>query len=210
MARCHRLRFVNLAQSIWYGNMKIAAIGDSITYGFPYSSSASWLDIAARHFGLEYLNRGVNGDTTSQMMRRFIRDVSHYHPTHVIVMGGTNDVFESVSTKEIMDNIVRILALARDDGMNPILGLPIPCSDLWAEKQLSEYRSELRTIALAQSIHVIDFYSAMAGEGGLGIKSCLYCDGVHPNEAGYEVMTAVAIEFMERSLMMHKKDVDLK
>lgn len=190
--------------------MKLAAIGDSITYGFPYSPSASWLDIAARHFGLEYLNRGVNGDTTRQMVRRFSRDVSYYQPTHVIVMGGTNDVFESVSTKEIINNIVSIIASSRDNGITPILGLPIPCSDLWAEKQLSEYRAGLRTIALAQSIHIIDFYSAMAGEGGLGIKSCLYCDGVHPNEAGYKVMAAVAIEFIERSLMMYKKDMDLK
>lgn len=190
--------------------MKIAAIGDSITYGFPYSPCASWLDIAARHFGLEYLNCGVNGDTTSQMMQRFIRDVSYYHPTHVIVMGGTNDVFESVSTKDILDNIVRIIASSRDNGITPILGLPIPCSDLWAEEQLSEYRDQLRTIAYAQFIDVIDFYSAMAGEGGLGSKDCLYCDGVHPNKAGYEVMAAVAIEFMERSLMMHKKDAELK
>jgi len=190
--------------------VKLAAIGDSITYGFPYSPASSWLNITARQFGLEYFNKGINGDTTAGMVRRFTRDVCRCQPSHVIIMGGTNDVFEETEIKEIMNNITAMAALALENDIVPIIGLPIPCNDLHIENQLIEYRAEIREYAQAHAIEIIDFHAALVGEDGLQIKAGLHCDGVHPNEEGYRLMAAVAIHFMENRLMVHKRDVDLK
>lgn len=184
--------------------MKIIAIGDSITYGFPYSPSASWLDIAAQYCGIEYRNCGINGDTTGQMLQRFSRDVCRLQPSHVIIMGGTNDVFEALCSKEIVDHTVKMSALARENRIIPVLGLPIPCNESEAERRLSEYRAAIREYAQDQLIDLLDFSAAMGGTDCPGIKPGLHCDGVHPNEAGYKVMAAVAIDFIETRLMCIK------
>lgn len=184
--------------------MKLIAIGDSITYGFPYSPSASWLDIAAQHCGLEYQNCGSNGETTGQMLRRFSRDVCRFQPSHVIIMGGTNDVFEALCMKEIVDHTVKMAVLAMENGIIPILGLPIPCNEPAVERRLSEYRAAIRKYTQDQFIDLIDFFAAMADTDCPGIKPGLHCDGVHPNEAGYKVMAAVAIDFIETRLMCIK------
>jgi len=190
--------------------LKLAAIGDSITYGFPYSPASSWVRITAQHFGLEYFNKGISGDTTAGMVRRFTRDVCRYQPSYVIIMGGTNDIFEETEIKEIMSNITAMAALALDNDIVPILGLPIPCNDLHIESQLIEYRTEIREYAQARAIEIIDFHTALAGEDGLQIKAGLHCDGVHPNAEGYRLMAAAAINFIENRLMVHKRDGHLK
>lgn len=184
--------------------MKLIAIGDSITYGFPYSPSASWLDIAAQHCGIDYENCGINGDTTGQMLQRFSREVCRLQPSHVIIMGGTNDVFEALCGKEIVEHTVQMTVLARTNGIVPVLGLPIPCNEPEAERRLREYRTALREYAQEQFIDLLDFFAVMSGVDGLGIKPGLYCDGVHPNEAGYKVMAAAAIDFIETRLLCIK------
>lgn len=184
--------------------MKLIAIGDSITYGFPYSPSASWLDIAAQHCGIDYENCGINGDTTGQMLQRFSREVCRLQPSHVIIMGGTNDVFEALCGKEIVEHTVQMTVLARTNGIVPVLGLPIPCNEPEAERRLREYRTALREYAQEQFIDLLDFFAVMSGADGLNIKPGLYCDGVHPNEAGYKVMAAAAIDFIETRLLCIK------
>ncbi|MDR1160507.1 MAG: GDSL-type esterase/lipase family protein, partial [Syntrophomonadaceae bacterium] len=68
--------------------MKIVCIGDSITWGFPFGPEYSWVYQLEKSLEAEVINEGINGNTTSQMWRRFEHDVIKQRPSHVIIMGG--------------------------------------------------------------------------------------------------------------------------
>lgn len=175
----------------------IAAIGDSITYGFPYGPVLSWLNMAAEKNNMKYWNRGINGDTTEGMLRRFDHDILRLKPTYVIIMGGTNDAYAGINTEQVINHIREMVELALKNNIIPFIGLPIPCNDLAEEKLLEQYRKAMRQYAAEHKIGVIDFHKALADDSGLMIKEGLHCDGIHPNAAGYEVMTDVAVKFLQ-------------
>lgn len=174
-----------------FANKKIVALGDSITCGFPYSNQESWFDIAAKQLGFDYVNQGINGDSTTWMYCRFRQDVLSYKPTHVIVMGGTNDAYCDEPSDKVFDNIKQMLQMAQAEGIKPILGIPIPCDDPYTERLLEEYRLLMRNYAAGNSIPVLDFYSIMCDEKKQ-IPYGLHMDGVHPNIDGYQCMATFA------------------
>lgn len=180
--------------------VKIVAIGDSVTYGFPYSPEQSWLYFTAKGLAIEQVNSGVNGDTTSGMLSRFASDVCRHKPSHVIIMGGTNDAYEGLEVSQVVGNIKKMVQLARDNQITSIIGLPIPCNDWSAEILLGECREAMQEYAVNNGLNYIDFYAAMVDEETAEIKSGLHCDGVHPNEAGYRVMADVAIRALQKLL----------
>lgn len=180
--------------------VKIVAIGDSITYGFPYSPEQSWLYFVAKELAVELVNSGVNGDITSGMLSRFASDVCRYKPSHVIIMGGTNDAYEGMEVSQVVGNIKKMVQLARDNQITPLIGLPIPCNDWSAEILLGECREAMQEYAATNDLIYIDFYTAMVDEDTAEIKSGLHCDGVHPNEAGYRLMADVAISALREML----------
>lgn len=173
-------------------SIKIVAIGDSITYGYPYGPALSWLNLAAERTNIDYLNVGINGDTTAGMLNRFNQDVLGKNSSHVIIMGGTNDIYSGIKVDQVMDNIRNMVKLAVQNGIIPIIGLPIPCNDLAEEKFLEQYREEICQFSEDNNIEIIDFYRSMVNDGDVNIKAGLHCDGVHPNNAGYEVMVGIA------------------
>ncbi len=174
---------------------KIVAIGDSITYGFPYTSKSSWFNLAAKQLNIEYMNKGINGDTTDGMLERFYKDVLCQKLSHVIIMGGTNDAYAGIAVDEVINNLQTMAELAVDNTITPIFGLPIPCNDVDAESLLGQYREQICQYAAENDIAIINFYGAMVDEGSGKIEEGLHSDGIHPNEAGYKVMAGVAIEF---------------
>lgn len=176
-----------------YG-VKIVAIGDSITYGFPYMPTSSWVRLAAEELGITIINKGVNGDTTAGMMKRFSSDVLSQKPSHVVIMGGTNDAFDGREIEEVRTNIRLMIEMACNASVIPILGLPILCNFTAEEMLLVQYRMAMGKYAVSDGIEMIDFYQAMTDKTGL--KVGLYVDGIHPNEAGYEVMAGAAVNFL--------------
>lgn len=176
--------------------IKIVAIGDSITYGYPYEPALSWLNLAAERLNIDYKNQGINGNTTDGMLQRFDRNVLRYKPSHVIIMGGTNDAYSQAAAGQVIHNIREMAELAVQEGVIPVLGLPIPCNDVAEEKLLDQYRAEMRQYAREHHIEIIDFHKAMVDASGANIKAGLYCDDVHPNTTGYEVMAGVAARFL--------------
>lgn len=181
--------------------IKIISIGDSITYGYPYTPSLSWLNMAATQLNINYVNKGINGDTTDGMVRRFERDVLRHNPSHVIIMGGTNDAYARIAIDQIINNICDMVGLAVQNDITPIIGLPIPCNDLEEEQLLRQYRKDIQQFAADNNIDIIDFHEVMVDESGVSIKEGLHCDGLHPNEVGYEVMAGVAIKTLIKTLI---------
>lgn len=174
--------------------MKIVAMGDSLTEGYPYTRRESWLTYLERELQCEVLNRGLNGNLTRNMAARFKRDVLDHDPTHASILGGTNDAYAGCSLADVSSNLAEMVAMCQERGIIPILALPIPILVPGEEALLSEYRSWANDFARDKGLIRLDFYTPfqerLKADGGLG----LYIDEVHPNREGYQFMGQIAIQ----------------
>lgn len=171
------------------GQKRIVFMGDSIT--------EFWSALCPEFFaGKPYINRGISGQTTPQMLIRFRADVIALKPTIVVLLAGANDIAGNTgpSTLEmILDNIISIAELAKANHIKMILCSLLPAYDFpWktgsfpAEK-METFNAMLKEYADANEILYLDYYVAMVDERK-GLKAAYANDGVHPNKAGYEVM----------------------
>ena len=189
------------------GRDNIVCLGDSITYGFPYGPEMSWVGRGAKKLGVKMINKGINGDTTRQMLRRFERDVSASAPAYVIIMGGTNDAFIGVTPEEIQDNVVDMAAKAFDDGICPVIGLPAPVN-LYnpdgfvpdfvaiAAFELDSCRELIKEFAGGELLPVLDFYTPLLDPETGRTNPDYFADEGHPNETGYGVLTRAVLEML--------------
>ena len=158
--------------------------------------------------GKPYVNRGISGQTTPQMLVRFRADVIGLKPAVVVILAGTNDIAGNTgpSTIEmIMDNIVSMTELAQANGIKVVLSSVLPVFDYpWkpglnpAEK-IAALNKFIKNYADKNGIVYLDYYSSMVDERK-GLKDEYTSDGVHPNEAGYKVMEPLAEEAIEKVL----------
>lgn len=176
----------------------VVCLGDSITYGFPHGPRYSWVHIAGESLGLTMINRGQNGDTTAGMLGRFNSQVIPHNPSHVVIMGGINDVLMEVDTQSIKDNITKIMFKALSNGICPIIGITTPIIGEimgWYGSQavsaLEDLQQWLRTFTREKDIPVIDFCSSLSGDEGRAIED-LFVDGGHPSREGYIRMADAA------------------
>ncbi|MHB8172351.1 MAG: SGNH/GDSL hydrolase family protein [Thermincolia bacterium] len=169
----------------------VVAIGDSITYGYPYSRKESWVRIASDRLGISIFNSGQPGDLTADLRSRFQKDVLSFNPTHVIIMGGTNDAFYNIPEATVRNNIYQMTEMAKAAGIKPTIGIPIPVDDTISEQRLSLYRKWMREFAQGQGFPVLDFYKVMVDQESGYLKQGLYDDGVHPNLEGYQGMAEI-------------------
>ena len=168
---------------------RIVFMGDSIT--------EFWSVLCPEFFtGKPFINRGISGQTTPQMLIRFRADVIALKPTIVVVLAGANDIAGNTgpSTLEmIANNIFSMAELAKVHQIKVILCSVLPAYDFpWKRGSFpSEKIVKLNTIiqeyADANEILYLDYYSALVDEQK-GLKSAYADDGVHPNKNGYEVM----------------------
>ncbi|MBC7845720.1 MAG: SGNH/GDSL hydrolase family protein [Flavobacterium sp.] len=174
------------------GQNRIVFIGDSIT--------EFWSALCPEFFvGKPYINRGISGQTTPQMLIRFRADVIALKPSVVILLAGANDIAGNTgpSTLEmIMNNIISMAELAKANQIEMILCSLLPAYDFpWktgsfpAEKIIT-FNAMLKKYADANEILYLDYYSAMVDERK-GLKAAYADDGVHPNKTGYEVMVPI-------------------
>ncbi|HOV80887.1 MAG TPA: SGNH/GDSL hydrolase family protein [Bacillota bacterium] len=188
---------------------KIICLGDSITYGYPYGPDMSWVKLCAASTGLNMLNRGINGDTTAQMRRRFNYDVLAAEPACVIVMGGTNDVWVGFDGERMRGNIKSMAMGALKNGICPVLGLPVPVSledldgflpgDVICE--LALLRDWISDFAEENLLPVLDFYTPLLNPVTGEANPDYFMDDSHPNAAGYRVLAGAA----EKVLLNLKK-----
>ncbi|GAW91453.1 SGNH/GDSL hydrolase family protein [Calderihabitans maritimus] len=173
---------------------KVVCLGDSITYGYPFGPSWSWVYLTEKKTGIPMENRGINGDTTEDMLRRFDKHVTEANPSHVILLGGTNDAAVGRNLNYILGNFCRLVSKARENNIQPILGLLVPSLDLFLEAQLQKIRHRLRDYARQEGLVIIDFFSALLNEGTGKAEERYFIDDVHPSREGYQAMAQVAAD----------------
>lgn len=182
-------------------NPKVIIMGNSITEG--------WISKHPGFFARNgYVSRAISGQTTSQMLVRFRADVVELHPQIAVISGGTNDLAQNtgyISHEHILDNIESMAELARANGIRPILCSVLPAGDfpwrpgLEPARQIVRLNEMIRAYAERQGIPYVDYHTPMAAADGSMIAEYTY-DGVHPTEAGYEVMERILPPVVERVL----------
>lgn len=180
------------------GEARVVFIGNSIT--------ESWGPHFATLFpGKPYINRGISGQTTPQMLLRFRQDVIALRPKVVVILAGTNDIAGNTgpATLEVIQgNLTSMVELARANGIRVVLASVLPAygyrwrPGLQPANTIVALNQWMKAYARGNGIVYLDFHSAMADER-LGLRSELSGDGVHPNEAGYRMMAPLAIEAIE-------------
>lgn len=188
---------------------RVVFLGDSIT--------DSWSDPRFGGFFPEkpYVNRGISGQTTPQMLIRFRPDVISLKPRVVVILAGTNDIAGNtgpVTLEFIEGNLMTIAELARQNGIRVILASVLPVSDHEVRDGKPIFQTEkrppekIRTLnewvknyAAANRLVYLDYFSAMVDEKGF-LKDEFTNDGLHPNERGYAVMAPLVEQAIARAL----------
>ncbi|AVX21088.1 Lysophospholipase L1 [Carboxydocella sporoproducens DSM 16521] len=166
------------------------ALGDSLTYGFPYSPRESWVARVAEELGIQIENRGICGDTLTDMARRLEKDVLGYQPSHCLVLGGTNDVYQlHYRFQRSCQAFMQIIDGLRRHNIIPLVGLPLPVEEAEISARLQELLAWQRDFCTEEGIILIDFFAAFQRQGGIALLP----DGVHPGREGYRLMAETAL-----------------
>lgn len=220
-ARADRLqsRYNDFANSARYreANAKLAApakdetrvvfMGDSIT--------DSW-KLAEYFPNQPFINRGISGQTTPQMLLRFRPDVIALKPKVVVILAGTNDIAANtgVMTLEAIEgNIMSMAELARANGIRVVLASILPVSDYNKNRdgeaiirtvqrppaQISALNDWMKKYAADNNFVYLDYFSATADDKGF-LKAEIANDGLHPNAKGYEIMKPLAETAIKKAL----------
>jgi lysophospholipase L1-like esterase len=183
------------------GETRVIFLGDEIT--------EFWTRIAGHFFPAKpYLNRGIAGQTTAQMLVRFRQDVIALAPKVVVIEGGTNDLAGAGgpgTRGTLLDNIASMTDLANANGIRIVLASITPVCDCYtdqttlrAPRRIADFNDVIKAHAAKTGAVYLDYYSALAE--GQSFKKTLTTDGLLPNEAGYTVMATLAEQAIARAV----------
>ena len=181
---------------------RIVFMGDSIT--------EEWGNLYPEFFsGNYYINRGIGGQTTPQMLIRFKPDAIDLKPYAIIILAGTNDIAGNTgpsTVRMITDNIFSMAELAKAYDIIVVLASILPVYQYsWADdvidppSMIDSVNSKIKEYVENQGLVYLDYYSSMVDDRK-GLKLDYTGDGVHPNEAGYKVMSAIADDIILQAL----------
>jgi acyl-CoA thioesterase-1 len=182
------------------GETRVVFMGDSITEGWGMKATATSPARGEFFPGKPYINRGISGQTTPQMLVRFRQDVVLLKPKVVVLLAGTNDIAENTgkeTLEEIGNNIASMSEIARANGIRVVLCSVLPASDFNWHKglepapKIKALNAWMKDYAAKNGFVYVDYYSPMVNSEG-GLKAELSPDGVHPNKAGYDLMVPLA------------------
>jgi acyl-CoA thioesterase I len=182
------------------GEDRVVFMGDSITEG--------WGRLDRFFPGKPYVNRGISGQTTPQMLIRFRSDVIDLKPRVVVILAGTNDVAGNtgpMTPQMTQDNLMSMVDLAKTNHIRVVLASVLPAFDfpwrpgLEPAPKIAALNAWIKEYAARNRIVYLDYYTAMV-DNRQGLKAELTGDGVHPNEAGYAVMAPLAEKAITQAL----------
>ena len=162
--------------------------------------------------GKPYINRGVDGQTTPEMLVRFRQDVIDLHPKVIVVLAGTNDiagVTGPTSNEDIEANYASMAELARAHRIRVVFASVLPVHNYTHDAEESfALRPRARILALNKWLKdycaknrlvYLDYFSALIDEQGM-LKRALADDGLHPTDAGYRIMAPLAVKAIQKAL----------
>jgi len=183
------------------GEKRVVFMGNSITQG--------WINTDPDFFaGKSYVNRGISGQTTPQMLVRFRPDVINLKPAVVVILAGTNDIAGNTgpSTLEmIMDNLISMAELAKANKIKVVLSSVLPAFDypwkpgLEPAPKIIKLNEMIKNYAEKKNIVYLDYFSSTVDERK-GLKKEYSADGVHPNLAGYKIMEPLVEAAIKKAL----------
>ncbi len=188
------------------GENRVVFMGDSITDGWGHTSDKFFP-------GKPYINRGISGQTTPQMLVRFQQDVVHLRPAVVVILAGTNDIAGNTgpSTPQMIeDNIMSMTAIAQHAGIKVVLSSILPAySYPWKPgiqpvPQIRLLNQWMNFFCVRTGCTYLDYYTALADDKG-AMKPGLSKDGVHPTPEGYAIMAPLAEQAIAQALQSTSK-----
>ena len=188
------------------GEQRVVFMGDSITDNMHNTQR-----FGPFFPGKPYLNRGIGGQTTAQMVLRFYPDVIALQPKAVLIFGGTNDIAGNlgpVSLESIEDNLAAMETMARGAGIKVIMASVTPVCDMPNRNPMTigrppatilQLNQWIRSYAAAHNAVYLDYFSVTVDDKGF-FKSDMTEDGLHPTAKGYEVMNPLAEKAIAQAL----------
>ena len=184
------------------GESRVVFMGDSITDIWQQNRFGFFVA------GKPYVDRGISGQTTPQMLIRFRPDVIDLKPKVVVILAGTNDLAGNtgpMTNEAIEENLQSMAELARANGIRVVIASIMPVSDYGKTRDgqpsiQTTRRPPASILAVNQWIKkysedngfvYLDYFSAMVDDKGF-LKSDISRDGLHPNDKGYEIMKPLA------------------
>lgn len=179
-------------------NNNFVLIGDSLTFGYGVSKSNSWVEglknyIISKNINYTIFNKGINGNTTTDMLNRFTEDVINLNPNKIFIMGGTNDLLSNRQVSSIVDNIELMIKESLSKTNDIIIGIPpriikedakrlfMPSLTYdYCDKNLENLKVALINLCNNYNVKFIDFYS-------LTLNNNIYIDGIHFNNEGHKI-----------------------
>jgi lysophospholipase L1-like esterase len=185
------------------GEARVVFFGDSITDGWRLEESFP---------GKPYINRGISGQTTSQMIVRFRQDVIDLRPKVVVILAGTNDIAGNtgpISNEDIQANFATLADLARAHDIGVAFASITPVSNYTPRSQeffasrpagrILALNRWLREYCAKERLVYLDYFTAIVDDTGM-LRRDLADDGLHPNKAGYAVMVPLAQKAIEMAM----------
>ncbi len=176
---------------------RIVFFGDSITEFWTARNSTLFQNP-------NHINRGISGQTTSQMVVRFSHDVIDLQPQRVVILAGINDIAENngpITVEEILQNIITMIELALANKIKVILCTVLPCNTITWRNHIApadsiiQLNQMLFLYAKKQAIPFVDYYTPMVNKSK-GLDIIYSDDGLHPNTEGYKVMEVIISQYL--------------
>ena len=189
------------------GEKRVVFLGDSIT---EYWKLPNYFP------GKPYINRGVDGQTTPEMLVRFRQDVIQLHPKVVVILAGTNDIAGVTGptfNEDIEANYASMAELARAHGIRMVFASVLPVHNYTHDAEESfALRPRARILALNKWLKdycaknrlvYLDYFSALVDERGM-LQRALADDGLHPTDAGYRIMASLVENAIQKALVENR------